>query len=263
MRLRRALDGGSMKIVLAAWLILVPGAVLTCAQELTLSSLEARLDALNEWLRDYRAWEQWFEQWGNRVAHNFDNRPIWDRKARPEPPIWLEAECQGYFGADEPLVSACYILDHWDQHPVLILQRRRSSRTPSGQAVETVVKTSFFRRVHLTGLWLQARYPAATAYGIVGMQIGAIEMGRFTLPTLGAMVVMIPDGDGGHQYKPATTLGVGCRLFDFAPPLLRRRASVHFNLARTNLYGVQADPIHVGMQEVYLFGLSMSPIRRR
>ena len=251
-----------MKSVLAVWLVLVP--VLTSAQEQERppGSFETRLDALNEWLRDYRAWEKWFEQWGNRVAHNFDNRPIWDRKPRPKPPVWLDAECQGYLGADEPLVSACYILEHWDEHPVLILQRRRSSRTPSGQAVETVVKTSFFRRVHVTGLWLQARYPAATAYGIVGMQIGVIETGRFTLPTLGAMVVMIPDGQGGNHWKPATTLGVGYRLFDFVPPLLRRPASVHFNLARTNLHGVP-DEIHPGIQEVYLFGLSLSPTRRR
>jgi hypothetical protein len=251
-----------MKSVLAAWLVLVP--VLTSAQEQQrpLSLFETRLDAINEWLRDYRAWERWFEQWGNRVAHNFDNRPIWDRKARPIPPEWLDAECRGYLGADEPLVSACYVLEHWDEHPVLILQRRRSSRTPSGQAVETVVKTSFFRRVHVTGLWLQARYPAATAYGIVGMQIGVIETGRFTLPTIGAMVVMIPDDQEGNQWKPATTLGVGYRLFDFVPPLLRRPASVHFNLARTNLHGVP-DEIHPGMQDVYLFGLSLSPTRRR
>ena len=92
--------------------------------------------------------------------------------------------------------------------------------TSGGKVDDKVVKSSFFQRVHLTGLWVQARYPATPAYGIVGMQVGVVETGRFTLPAVGVMVVMIPDGDGGHDWKPATTLGFGYRLFDFVPPLI-------------------------------------------
>ena len=29
---------------------------------------EQRFDELAKWLRDYHAWEKWFELWGNRVA---------------------------------------------------------------------------------------------------------------------------------------------------------------------------------------------------
>ncbi len=89
------------------------------------------------------------------------------------------------------------------------------------------MKTSFFRRIHLTGGWTQAQYPSTHTYGIVGMQVGVLETGRFTLPAIGVMLLMIPDGRGGHEWKPATTLGFGLRLFDFEP--LRRgkqRASI-------------------------------------
>jgi hypothetical protein len=43
-----------------------------------------------------------------------------------------------------------------------------------GKVNDDVVKSSFFRRVHLTGLWMEARYPATPAYGIVGMQINQV-----------------------------------------------------------------------------------------
>ena len=31
-------------------------------------SIEQRSAELAKWLKEYRAWEKWFEQWGNRVA---------------------------------------------------------------------------------------------------------------------------------------------------------------------------------------------------
>ena len=110
---------------------------------------------------------------------------------------------------------------------------------------------------------MQARYPATPAYGIVGMQVGVFEAGRFTLPAIGVMVVMIPDGEGGHDWKPATTLGFGYRICDFVPPLMKKQASLHFNVARTNLHGVQDERILPGTANVNLFGLSVSARRRR
>jgi len=79
--------------------------------------------------------------------------------------------------------------------------------TSGGPVNDKVLKSSFFQRVHLTGLWTQARYPAMPVYGIVGMQVAVFEVGRYTLPAIGVMVVMAPDGKAGHDWKPATTLG--------------------------------------------------------
>ncbi len=256
-----------MKIAVFVGLALVASAAPTVAQEQGLmggSEAEQRFDELAKWLREYHAWEKWFEQWGNRVARNFNDQPIWERKKRPEPPAWLEAECQGYAGVDELIASACYILRHWDDQPLLILQRRRSSLATSGGNVnDKVVKSSFFQRVHLTGLWMQARYPATPTYGIVGMQIGVFEVGRFTMPAIGVMLVMLPDGQGGHDWKPATTVGFGYRICDFVSPLIKKQVSLHFNIARTNLHGVQDERVLPGMVNINLFGLSVSAKRRR
>jgi hypothetical protein len=110
---------------------------------------------------------------------------------------------------------------------------------------------------------MEARYPAMPAYGIVGMQVGVFEAGRFTLPAVGFMLVMIPDGEGGHAWKPATTLGFGFWLFDFVPPLMTTRVGLHLNIARTQLHGVQGGLFVPTTTNVHLFGLSVSTKRRR
>jgi hypothetical protein len=225
---------------------------------------QQRFDELAKWLGKYREWENWFAQWGNRVARNFNGDLTWGRKARPEPPVWLEAECQGSPGVGGLLERACYILSHWDDQPLLLLQHRHSSLTTSGGKVaDKVVKTSFFQRVHLSGLWVQAQYPATHAYGIVGMQVGVFETGRFTLPAIGVMLVTIPDGQGGHDWKPASTVGFGYRLFDFVAPLMKKEASLHFNITRTIVHGVQDERILPGMVNVNLVGLSVSARKGR
>ena len=65
------------------------------------------------------------------------------------------------------------------------------------------VHAAVVRRVHVTGLWTQAQYPGTQAYGLAGMQIGVFETGRFTLPAVGVMLVMVADGKGGYDWKPA------------------------------------------------------------
>ena len=122
---------------------------------------------------------------------------------------------------------------------------------------DKVVKSSFFQRVHLTGLWTRAQYPATPVYGIVGMQISVFELGRYTLPAVGVMAVMVPDGDGGYDLKPATTLGFGFRICDFVPPFIKKQASLHINLARTSIHGVRDDTI-LSSSDVYFVGLSIS-----
>jgi hypothetical protein len=74
---------------------------------------------------------------------------------------------------------------------------------------------------------------------------------------------MLPDGEGGHDWKPATTLGFGFRLFDFVPPVIKKPVSVHFNVARTSVHGVHDERISLGTPTFNLFGLSVSASRRR
>jgi|RhiMethySRZTD1v2_1073278.scaffolds.fasta_scaffold79810_3 hypothetical protein len=256
-----------MKIATLVLFALVASATPTFAQDqelaLAATQFEQKLDELGKWLKEYEAWERWFERWGNRVARNPQDLPILERKERPDPPVWLEAECQGELVADGRLATACYLLRHWDEQPLLIIQRRDSSLTTSGGKVnDDSVKRSFFQRVHLTGLWMEARYPATPAYGIVGMQIGVVDAGRFTLPAVGVMVVMVPDAQGGYSWRPATTVGFGYLLCNFVPPFIKKQASLHLNIARTDVHGGQ-EQILQGAGKVYLFGLSVSAPRHR
>ena len=265
-----------MKIATLVWLALMASVAPAFAQEQQAPALapeqelvvaqefEQKLDELAKWLKEYEAWERWYELWGNRIAHNFQDLPIWERKKRPDPPVWLEAECQGDLVADGQLATACYLVRHWDEQPLLILQRRGTSLATSGGKVnDDDMKRSFFQRVHLTGLWMEARYPATPAYGIVGMQIGVVEAGRFTLPAVGFMVVMVPDGEGGHAWRPATTLGFGYLICNFVPPFMKKQASLHFNLARTHVHGGQEQLLPGAAANVYLMGLSVSASRPR
>jgi hypothetical protein len=233
------------------------------AQPLLGPQFEQRYEELAKWLREYHAWEQWLELWGNRVAHNFNDQEIWERKKRPEPPVWLEEACRDYIDTEGLLASGCYILRNWDEQPLLILQRRRVSLvTSGGRPDDQVVKSSFFQRVHLTGLWTQAQFPATPLYGIVGMQVSVVEVGRYTLPAMGVMLVMVPDGAGGHDWKPATTLGLGYRICDFVPPLFRKQASLHINIARMSIHGVRDERIAPGAMNATFVGLSVSRKRR-
>ena len=264
-----------MKTALLVALLLVTGAAPALAQgdtreqhpQLVLGpDYEQRFDELARWLDAYEAWERWFEVWGNRVARNFADQPLWDRPVRPGPPAWLAAECQDDWVDDGGLIAtACYIQRHWDEEPMRILERRRSSLvTSAGRVDDQVVKrSSFLKRIHVTGLWMTARYPAPPAYGIVGMQVGVFETGRFTLPAAGVMVVVVREAGGAYAWKPATTLGIGYRIWDGVPPLMKTPVSVHINVARVQLHGVDGPRFVPGMGNVNLVGLSVSPRRRR
>jgi hypothetical protein len=261
---------GRMKLAIASLVVasaLATSATPARAQELApvpAPLTEHRSDELSTWLKEYRAWERWYERWGNRLAKNGADFPIWERKKRPEPPAWLAEVCRDAVMVDDQLSSACDILWTWDNQPTQIIQRRGSPvATTGGKAADTVAKTSFFQRLHLTGLWVRAQYPVTPVYGLVGMQIGVVEVGRLTLPATGVMLVMLPDGRGGHDWKPATTVGVGYRLFDFIPPLQKKPFSLHVNLASTHIHGLQNEQFMSGRSNMGFVGFSVSGRRGR
>jgi len=259
-----------MKLVVAVLVVasaLAGSAAPARAQEqapVPVSSVEQRSEELSTWLKDYRAWEKWYELWGNRVARNGSGFEIWERKPRPEPPAWLAEVCRDAVMVDDQLASACHILWTWDDQPLEIVKRQGSQvSTSGGKPADTVVKSSFFQHVHLTGLWLRAQYPGTPVYGIVGMQIGVFEVGRVTLPATGVMLVTLPDGRGGHDWKPATTVGFGYRLCDFVPPLKKTAFSLHLNIASTHIHGLQDEAFLSGRANISFVGFSVSGRRRR
>ena len=72
------------------------------------------------------------------------------------------------------------------------------------------------------------------------------------------MLVMVDNGEGGHDWKPATTLGFGYRLFDFLPPIRKTPVSLHINIARTHIHGIQDERIVSGRTDVNFIGFSVS-----
>ena len=85
-----------------------------------------------------------------------------------------------------------------------------------------------------------------------------LEIGRYTLPATGVMLVMVPDGAGGHDWKPATTLGFAYRLFDFVPPMHKTPVSLHINIARTHISGIHDERIDGGIEDINFVGFSVS-----
>ena len=267
-RVLRRVEGG-MKLamsLLAVLSALALSAAPVGAQDQAQGSditIEQRSGELARWLKEYREWERWFELWGNRVAKNPSGFEIWERKKRPEPPAWLDEACRDGVVADDQLTTACDILRTWDDQPMQIVQRRGTPvATSGGKPADTVVKSSFLRRVHLTGLWPRAQYPGTAVYGIVGMQIAVLETGRWTLPATGLMLVMLPDGRGGHDWKPATTVGAGYRLFDFVPPSYHKPFSLHVNIARAFVHGLHDERTMFGAANINFVGFSVSRKRR-
>ena len=110
---------------------------------------------------------------GKQGCKNFPaSDVIWKRKDRPDLPHGHQNVRDDPI-IDEQLLSACNILLSWDEQPMQITRRRDSPVTTSaGKPADTVVKTSFFQHVHLTGMWTRAQYPAAPPTGSSGCRSG-------------------------------------------------------------------------------------------
>ena len=110
-----------------------------------LPSVEQRSEELSTWLKQDRAWEKWFELWGTGLRTTATTSRIWDRKKRPEPPVWLAAVCRDEVMVDEQLASACNILWSWDEQPLQIIRRRGSqvATTPGKPRTQSSKRRSF------------------------------------------------------------------------------------------------------------------------
>jgi hypothetical protein len=222
-------------VVLAALLV---GASAARAQEavpLSQEQLNQRFEELDRWLTQYRKWEKWIALYGNRPAKTWMGNVESDRMQRPEPPPWLIDDCAHLIGYDGKLGQACDILRKWHglawhlkgvaDNPVLT--------TTGGVVNDRVVKSSFWQRVHVTGLWAPAQLPLPSVRGVIGMQVGVVEIGRLTLPAVGVMLVTMTGRDGSREWRPATNIAISYRLRNFA--LNGHTVALHFNVSRVNI----------------------------
>jgi len=202
--------------------------------------LDERYDELVLWLKKYKQWEDWIAVNGNRPAENMIGGIDSHRIERPEPPAWLAEDCERLIGHEGKLGQACEILRTWHGLAAHLEQARRDPAvtTSAGVVNDRVAKSTFWRRVHLTGLWAPGQIPPPPMFGVVGMQIGVVEIGRVTFPALGVMLVTLTNHDGEREWKPASSLSVSFRLRNFE--LYEHTAVLHFNVSRLNVHAVDS-----------------------
>jgi len=220
--------------------------------------LEQRHVELEHWLEQYRHWERWIAVNGNRPAQSLLGHPKSERMQRPEPPAWLNEECSTLIGYEGLLAEACDILDQWRGLANHLDRLGRNPRLVTAGTVvnDKVVKSSFWQRVHLTGLWTPGQVPPPPLYGVVGMQIGVVELGRVTVPAVGVMLVTLTGADGKREWKPATTISVSFRLVNLN--LRGTTASLHFNVSRLTISGIErVGPASIPVDGNFV-GLSVS-----
>jgi len=209
-----------------------------------------RLVEVHRWVTEFRSWQKWDAQWHNK------QEPGWlgsrERRKRPDPPVWLAAECAGASLDQGLLASGCRALIDWNDDEI-VAQLRRDTVTARTQQ-EAPTKSLWWEHIHLDALWPMPQWGSGVL-GVVGMHASVDVAGRFQVFVApGAIVLNLPNGQT-REWKPATDWGIGYRLLDFTFPGTDRRASLNLNLAKA---WVLADPIGAFPATVDLLGFSLT-----
>jgi hypothetical protein len=232
------------------------GASSVYAQTAGATQVPARDAELQQWIKDFTEWQQWWAEWGNRREPGVvtSSRP---RRAKPAPPEWLAATCDEIFDPADPLVPACVLLEEWRQDNLTL--KTRAAQNASLQKTEAPPKTIWWEHLHVDLLW-PATELNHNIYGVIGMHTAMTVKGRvqlFLAP--GVMLLNLPAIDGTRVWKVAANYGIGYRLFDFTFPG-NRRASLHVNIAKSYLLLEPRDAIV--SRSVDFAGFSVSFKRR-
>jgi hypothetical protein len=196
------------------------------------SAGKARLAELQEWMRAYTEWKEWIEKWRGKPEPGWFG--VRERKAKPDPPVWLFDYCRNSAVLEAPFDAGCRLLTDWqeDYATAVIKKQMLDDRVQR----ESPTKTKWWSHIHVDALWLTPQVP--TSYGIIGIHVTFKVAGRLQLfGAPGAMLLNVPTSDGRREWKPATDLGFSYRLFDFKFPGSQRDATLHLNLAKAWIVG--------------------------
>jgi hypothetical protein len=225
---------------------------LVCAPNSTsaqTSADETRQAELQDWVRAYKEWKAWADEWlGKRQPGWFGAR---DRKEKPDPPAWLSDYCRDSSLVQASFAEGCRLLADWrdDLATALIREQMQKQRT-RGEATE---RTRWWNHIHFDALWLTTQVPVT--YGVIGIHATHKIAGRFQIFLApGAILLNIPTPNG-REWKPATDLGVTYQLLDFKFPGRLEPASLHINIAKAWVVGNEGSFID---SSVELAGLSVS-----
>ncbi len=191
---------------------------LSCAT--SVFALDSRQKELKKWVKafkDYQQWENYVKV--NNLLH------LVKRKPKPDPPSWLEKDCQDLLEtSDASFVEACELLSEWklDVVSARISRQARKER----QEREKDVRSKFWEHIHLDGLWPMTEV-GTTLFGVAGTHVTFPVTERFQLYAApGFMVINQPDGAASRRWNYAIDWGFSFRVAEF------RRADLHVNMAK-------------------------------
>ena len=226
--------------------------------------------ALEQWIRDYRAWQEWAARWINRrqwVMHPFPY-PFWKdspdvfsyvapRRPEPVPPAGLEVECARWSGSSterSPRAEACALLADWrDDYAT---QWLRGTVASASTSQDEPSKTRFIEHLHFASLWTNLDVGGARAYGLAGVHATIDVRGRWQIYALpGVLAVSVPNLQGRRSVTIGYDWGMAVRLFNARVPYVGIPLKVHLNLVQ-----VWMPEAH---QKIAMAGLSFSANRSR
>jgi len=215
-----------------------------------------QLLALHRWTRDYDEWKAWFVKWRGRMQPGlFSAKP---RREAPVPPAWLPDACVSLVDDQGPLAEACRAwresLHDYDGAGLIVQQAAQAQ-----QKQEAVQKTVWWEHVHVDGFWPMTQSGSST-FGVAGMHTTLYVTKRlqvFMVP--GAILMRMPDINGGRTWAAGTDWGFSYSLFDFRFPGTDRPSTIHLNMARVWVLGGNTFQMP---GELYLAGFSITFKRR-
>lgn len=184
----------------------------------------SHLEELEKWMKEDAKYVKWYKQYGNRARRV-------KMRQRPEPPVWLEAECRALIGGEGILVEACALSRRIQEGPQL--SKTREAIEAQRKQNEAPKNTAWYERIHIGGGWpivsdlKQAKYGA-----ILETHMSIVDVGRFEINLPGIMFLSLPDRHGKRVLKQATHIGVSLKLRTFTFPGTKRKYLAHLNLSR-------------------------------
>lgn len=190
----------------------------------------ASLEELKKWLKDDAKYEKWYKLYGNKALQGKLHH-------RPEPPVWLEAECLGLIGGEGILVKACTL--YVEIHEGAGLTKIRKTLEEERKQKEAPSNTKWYERVHLGGGWSIVSNVGQAKYGaVVETHVSIVGVGRFEINLPGIMFLSLPnmaDKHGRRILKQATDLGISLKLKTFTFPGSKQQYIAHFNVSNAKV----------------------------
>lgn len=185
------------------------------------------LEELKKWMKEDAKYLKWYKLYGNKARRV-------KARYRPEPPLWLEAQCLGLIGGEGILVDACGLLRQIRDGAQLT--KTRETIEEQRKQKEAPKNTSWYEKVHIGGGWPIVSDLKQVKYGaIVETHVSIVDVGRLEINLPGIMFLSVPDRFGKRVLKQATHIGVSFKLKTFTFPGTKQKYLAHLNMSKAKI----------------------------